>query len=183
MPHRCRSELSDRSTTAAHQRARTIAPDSALGGVQPSLARLRCVISTDREVSAQSRRYARAWQLRGHQPGRAEQADLGASAARAKLAHADERLLAKWRRSEVKLLVKAAGNAVFAGRACGIFPVHVRDIQVVIDAPQLRWNAAKRRLAAAVQEIHDQYRVICRAEGNAVGDEEHRGAVIVNGYR
>lgn len=73
------------------------------------------------------------------------------------------------------LRAEAAEDAVFVERAREILPAHVRDVQVIVNTPQLRRDATERGLAA--QKVHDQYRIIWRGKCRAVGDEDDRDAV------
>jgi hypothetical protein len=54
-----------------------------------------------------------------------------------------------------ELLAEAAEGTVLIHRTPEILPVHVRNIQVVIDAPQLRRDASERRPAAVLQQVND----------------------------
>lgn len=77
----------------------------------------------------------------GHQ---GDPTDASIAAAVETTAQADERSLAMWRRSAVELLGEATEDTAFVDRARELLPVHVRDIQVVLDAPQFRRNTAER---------------------------------------
>src|SRR5215471_11278508 len=50
-----------------------------------------------------------------------------------------------------------------------LFPIHVREVQIVLDGPQLGDDDAERW--PAMEEIHHQHRVIRRGQGRAVSNE------------
>src|SRR5262249_54764513 len=50
-----------------------------------------------------------------------------------------------------------------------LFPIHVREVQIVLDGPQLGDDDAERW--PAMEEIPHQHRVIRRGQGRAVSNE------------
>jgi hypothetical protein len=68
-------------------------------------------------------------------------------------------LIARWvsgRGLRPRSVVEATENAVFIDGPGELLPVHVGDVQVVLDRPQFRWQGPERRLAAACSKGHNQ---------------------------